>query len=208
MRAPPKTSLSFALLANLAVLEYGPAARAQDDFFYWYSEGTFDFNNVPGQAGINTFSSSLPFDFTEVRFYSGALNGPPMEGWPVVEVTFEITAANGDLIQGGLFPDIFFNDVDMDGNYNADSVFIVTGGTGQFAGAEGGGLLIGTAQFTSPLSCTVEYYWEGTIALVPEPSTAILFGALISLFVVPRLCRPGRLTHQLPNQSCQRSLNT
>jgi hypothetical protein len=205
MFIPLKTNLPIALLASLVPLGFGSAAYAQDDFFEWYSEGTFDFDNLPGQSGMNTFSSSLPFDFTEVRFYSGALQGPPMEGWPVVDVTFDITAANGDRLEGYLFPDIFFNDVDMDGNYNADSVFIITGGTGLFTGADGGGLLIGTAQFTSPTSATVDYYWEGSITLVPEPSTVLLTGFPLAFTLVGRRHRldppTARPTNMLPSWS-------
>ncbi len=127
--------------------------------------GTDDFNG--GTSNFGAFTSvqshcvNLPFPNTNA-FDSGL---------------FTWTFANGDTLTGtysgaltGVFTPGGFSVLDTIENY------VVTGGSGLFAGATGNIQGIGTAILNPPNLPLVNVVLNGTITTVPEPTTLLLLG--------------------------------
>ncbi len=74
---------------------------------------------------------------------------------------------------------------------------LFTGGTGDFLGASGFASFTAQGQFVSALEATTRFEFEGRVATVPEPGTAVL--GLLGLLVAAisgAPARPGYLTGQ------------
>jgi len=70
---------------------------------------------------------------------------------------------------------------------------LFTGGTGEFLGASGFASFIAQGQFVSALEATTRFEFEGHVASVPEPGTAIL--GLLGLLAVGIRSAPARLRY-------------
>lgn len=68
---------------------------------------------------------------------------------------------------------------------------LFTGGTGDFLGASGFASFIAQGRFVSAFEATTRFEFEGRVATVPEPGTAVL--GLLGLLAVAIGSSPGRL---------------
>ena len=76
--------------------------------------------------------------------------------------TYTYTAANGDTV---VLEEEFLSTFDqMAGRVTFEGTYVVTGGTGRFAGATGSGMLIGSAVFTGPNNGVGSFTVTGTIS--------------------------------------------
>jgi len=79
---------------------------------------------------------------------------------------------------------------------------LFTGGTGHFLGASGIASFIAHGQFVSAFEATTQFEFEGHVASVPEPGTAVLgLVGLLALGIRRARARPRYLTRGLPRRS-------
>ncbi len=62
--------------------------------------------------------------------------------------------------------------------------FVITGGTGLFAGAKGEATIMGTIITTGPTTESITGSYVGSLTLVPEPSTLALFASAVAVGAV------------------------
>lgn len=93
-------------------------------------------------AGHSTYLRQFTFSSVEFVDFCAVPNGV------TVEATFTMTAASGDQLFGEY---VTIGVVNADGNLDILGLFRITGGTGRFDDASGGGLLQATAFFAPGL---------------------------------------------------------
>jgi hypothetical protein len=109
------------------------------------------FENHPTAEGTATHLGTASFSAEEV------INACDPQRPPQITSSFVIVGANGDEIHGSIDVELFTN---PDGSAAAVGPYTLTGGTGRFEGASGGGTWTVTfASFTSPAFVTA----DGTI---------------------------------------------
>ena len=154
--APLKVAAIFALAFMI------PFAHGETIEFSWMSEG--EFNGTPSAGTVDTtFSSSTPFNLASFHSnYTGEGGAMRVYG------SFEISALNGGELFGN-YDVCHPGPLGLGMNFG-DGPFYITGGTGQFTGAMGQGMLdVITTLPTYPTSSgPVEQDWHGSITL-PEP---------------------------------------
>jgi hypothetical protein len=116
---------------------------------------------VTADPGLNALWNPVTFhDTCEADLLTGLLTG-----------VFTFTFANGDTLAGSIFEDVSQVLPTQSGPYSGTLTF--TGGTGEFAGATGSGLIAGVigAESTAFGSGTVT-----AVGITPEPASIALFG--------------------------------
>ena len=131
---------------------------------------------LSGSSSLNATWNPVTFrDHSVVDLTTGLLNG-----------TFSLTVANGDILSGKLFEDV---STTINGTGPFTQTLTFTGGTGKFAGATGSasGAGLGTATgFTTSGSGTL----TAPGIPVPEPaSVALIFGGLLVMAASRKLVR-------------------
>jgi hypothetical protein len=165
------------LLAPFAVLLVvsigGTVAHAAPLSFEYTYDGTFAEGPVPGcvppsggtivaGSGVASFLGQI----TAAEDYCVDENGAHTG-------SFILTALSGDQLFGTLFNGLSFDGPEP-GTFLITDEFLITGGTGIFAGATGGGT--GTGSGSGPLG-TISVTRAGTVSTpVPEPATMLLLG--------------------------------
>jgi hypothetical protein len=138
-------------------------AHSETIEFSWMSEGAF--HGTPSAGTVDTiFSSSAPFQLASFHSnYTGEGGATRVFG------SFEITADSGDKLLGN-FEIIGSGPIRL-GTSIGSGTFMFTGGSGQFAGATGEGILDVTITLSSfpTTTGTVEHDWSGSITLPAVP---------------------------------------
>jgi hypothetical protein len=156
-----RCSAPYCVLAIVPSTLAVASAHGQTIDFTWTSEGTFNGSPSAGTV-VTTFSSSAPLDLTECHAsYTGQGGAARVSG------PFEITARNGDQLFGSL-EIVGSGPIRLGMNFGS-GWFMFTGGTGQFAGATGQGMMdVKTTLSEFPTSTgDVEQEWRGMITLAP-----------------------------------------
>ena len=103
--------------------------------------------------------------------------------------TNRFVAGNGDELYGSftvqVIPTAVANIVELLGQAE------FTGGTGLFSGASGSAQFTGTGEFTSASSAIASLTYNGSISLVPEPGSALLFSAGMAAWAIHGRRRNG-----------------
>ena len=153
------------LLAFLCALAFGTQtisqAGCQVPFHASYRNSIVaDFSAFPLVAVTSTGSALVThLGKVTTRAISETVNLATGEG----VAAHEFTAANGDrLVISFIFGVIPTSATSFD----VEGVWEVSGGTGRFAGASGGGSYQGAAQFTSATTADGEFQLDGTISSV------------------------------------------
>jgi hypothetical protein len=168
-RAPAQTiDYTYSITGTAALLSPPPVSSFQ----------------VMGTGPVTPFGDSV---FAAVGVVDFSVLNP--DGSNPAAGTFQYTFAGGESYRG-TFVEAFFPPDPTTGLAPFTVSETITGGTGRFTDARGSAFTRGTALFTSPTTVSFTLSGSGTITLVPEPASVLLFGTgLLGLVVVARLRR-------------------
>ena len=159
-RSPHRLSSLTLLLVMVTLVAFAPQITRADDqvpfrgsfntTFQIVLEFPFLYITVEGQGNVSHMGLTSAFTDNQV---ANLITGS-------TTATYTLTAPNGDTV----VLEMSFQGTQVPGGFTFDGDYTVTGGTGRFYGATGGGVLAGSAFFTGPSNGVGSFSVAGTIS--------------------------------------------